>query len=349
MNKRRWMLGLRTVAIAAIATGLWFFIRELDFGQLEIAFRTAKLWPLILAAVLNFACLYGKAACWHIMLAPRFRVPISRLTRYTIAAFAASAIAPARAGEVLRVWVLKRREGVPAADTAAVALSEKLLDSITMLLICAPLPWLVPGLPGWVGGSMAACAGVAVGIFIGLYIAVGRIDASREGSSWLERFIAGMHVLRSPKRLFASLAVLVLVWAVDLGMVLLSAYSVGISLSPVEGLLILFTLNLTIAVPSTPAQVGALEVGALAALRLLHVPDEPALAFALLYHVLQVIPLLIAGLALELRLVLGREPAMAQVIATKDADLVCSVESAARAADPEASNVVDIASKRIAR
>lgn len=343
MTKKRWLLAVRVVAIAAIAVGLWFFVHELDWASLGDAFRSARLWPLVVAAILNFACLYGKAACWRIMLAPRFTVPIARLMRYTIAAFAASAIAPARAGEVLRVWVLKRREGVPAADTAAVALSEKLLDSITMLLICAPLPWLVPGLPGWIGGSMAACAGIAVGIFIGLYIAVGRIDASREGSSWLRRFIAGMHVLRSPKRLFASLAVLVAVWIVDLVMVLLVAYSVGIDLAPAEGLLILFTLNLTIAVPSTPAQVGALEVGALIALRLLHVPDEPALAFALLYHVVQVIPLIIAGLALELQLVLGREPAMAAAIAKKDTDVVGSVE-ASEPAPPE--NVVDLASRR---
>ena len=39
------------------------------------------------------------------------------LFRYTIAAFAASVIAPARAGELIRVWVLKKRHGVPIADT----------------------------------------------------------------------------------------------------------------------------------------------------------------------------------------------------------------------------------------
>jgi hypothetical protein len=341
-TRKKWLLfSVRVLAIAAIGFGLWYFIQGLDWDALADAFRTATLWPLAIAAVLNFVCLFGKAACWRIMLAPRFNVPVSRLTRYTIAAFAASAIAPARAGEVLRVWVLKRREGVPAADTTAVALSEKLLDVITMLLICAPMPWLVDGLPAWVGGSMAACAGVAVGIFIGLYVAVGRIDATKAGSSWLRRLVAGMHVLRSPKRLFASLVVLMLVWAADLGMVLLVAHSVDIAISAAEGLLVLFTLNLLIAVPSTPAQVGALEVGALAALRILHVSEAPALAFALLYHVVQVVPLICVGLLLELRLVLGREPAMAEAIAKRDADVATTVEAA------QPANVVDLASRRV--
>src|SRR5262249_46787786 len=112
----------------------------------------------------------------------------------------------------------------------------------------------------------------------------------------------------SPKRLFGCLAVLVAVWLADLGEGMLVLYAVDIHLPIAAGLLILFTLNLAITLPSTPAQVGALEVGALAALDLLHVPSEPALAFALLYHALQVLPLIVAGLALELRLVLGREP-----------------------------------------
>ena len=308
---KRVELVVRLVVVVAIAIALWFFVRGLDVGKLANSFRDAKLWPLALAALINFACLWGKAVCWRIMLAPRFTVSVWRLFRYTIAAFAASAIAPARAGEVLRVWALKRRDGVPSADTVAVAFAEKLLDGTSMLILVAPLPWLLPDLPPWVGQSMLLCAGVAVGVFVGLFIAVGRVGTEGVvGGSWLRRFIAGMHVLRSPGRLLGSLGVLVSVWAADLLMVMLVLHAVGIALPLEAGLLILFTLNLTIMLPSTPAQVGALEVGALAALNLLKVPHEPALAFALLYHALQVVPLIAVGLALELRLVLGREPGL---------------------------------------
>jgi uncharacterized membrane protein YbhN (UPF0104 family) len=63
-------------------------------------------------------------------------------------------------------------------------------------------------------------------------------------------------------------------------------------------LLVLLSLNLAIAVPSTPAQVGAFELGASAPLALLGVPPERALAFALLYHVMQALPTTLAGLPL---------------------------------------------------
>jgi hypothetical protein len=233
-------------------------------------------------------------------------VKISRLFRYTIAAFATSVIAPARAGEVVRLWTLKRRHGVPISDSAAVAVGEKLLDGVSMLLLVAPVPWLLSDLPSWVGEAILTCSAVALVAIIALAIAVRRVEAP-EGASWLRRFIAGMHVLRSPRRMTGALASLVGVWLADLAMVMLVLYAVGIDLPVAAGLLILFTTNLTIMIPSTPAQIGALEIGAIAATRLLHVPDEPAIAFALLYHALQVLPLLVAGLVLELPLVLGRE------------------------------------------
>jgi glycosyltransferase 2 family protein len=303
-TRRRLALVIRILAIIAVAVALWWFVRNIEVGKLGKALTTAEPWPLVLAAIVNFVCLLGKAVSWRIMLASRHQVSVPRLYRYTIAAFAASAIAPARAGELLRLWTLKRRDGVPIAETAAVAVAEKLMDGISMLILVAPVPLFLPGLPGWVTGSIAGCAAIAIAMFIVLFIAVGRVDPSSVGR--FRRFLAGMHVLRSPKRLLGSLVVLIVVWLADLGQVMAVLYAVDIDLTAPAGLLILFSLNLLIVFPSTPAQVGALEVGALAALQLLHVDEARALAFALLYHMLQVIPLIAAGLILEWRLILDR-------------------------------------------
>jgi glycosyltransferase 2 family protein len=311
---RRLALAIRILVICVVIAALWWFLRNVDFAKLGDAVKSAKLWPLVLAASLNFVCLWGKAVCWRIMLAPRHRVGVWRLFRYTIATFAASAIAPARAGEVLRVWTLKRRDGVPVSDTAAVAVAEKLLDGISMIILVAPVPFLLPGLPWQVAGGIALCATIALVLFVALFIAVGRVEESASSRTWVRRFVAGMHVLRSPKRVLGSLALLILVWSADLGEVMAVFYALDIHLPIAAGLLVLFSLNLWIAIPSTPAQFGALEAGAISALQLLQVGGEQAAAFALLYHLLQVLPLLVAGLVFEYRLVLGHEgdPATAE-------------------------------------
>lgn len=311
---KKWgLLALRVVAIAAIAIWLFVFLRDFDWGKLGTSLEHARVWPLLVAAALNFVCLWGKAACWRVVLAPRYLVPTNKLFRYTIAAFAASVIAPARAGELIRVWVLKKRHGVPVADCAAVAVTEKLLDGLTMMILVAPVPWLVPGLPSWVGRAMFACGAVAFAILVAVWFAVGRVPEGG-GANWFSRFVAGMHVVRSPRRLLLAAAALMLTWLADLAMVELVMYAVGIDLPIGAGLLVLFTLNLTIAVPSTPGQVGALEAGVLAATRLLHIADAPAFAFALLYHVLQILPLLVVALLTEAPLMFMRPTAADDVV-----------------------------------
>jgi uncharacterized membrane protein YbhN (UPF0104 family) len=302
--RKRYSVALRAASIVAVGVCLWLFVRDFTWSKLADRLSHATVWPLVIAAVLNYVLLAGKAVAWRIMLAPRYHVSTARLVRYTIVAFAASVLAPARAGELLRVWLLKKRDGVPTAEAAAVAIAEKLLDGVTMLVLVAPLPWLVPHLAAWVTDSLLICAVVALGAFAGLYIAVGRITAPK---SWFARFIAGMHVLHSGRRLLGAFATLMIVWLADLLMIWLVAYAIGLDMPLGHGLLILFTLNLAITAPSTPAGVGALEVGVLAATRLLGIPDEPAFALALLYHALQIIPLIVVGLALEWRLVLGRD------------------------------------------
>jgi uncharacterized membrane protein YbhN (UPF0104 family) len=297
---------IRAVAIAIVIACLVVFARKLHWAELGHDLAHARVLPLVLAGAINYLMLVGKAVAWRIMLAPKHQVSTGRLVRYTIVAFAASVLAPARAGELLRVWLLRRRDGVPTADVAAVAIAEKLLDGVTMLILVAPLPWLLPGLERWVATSIAICAAIAVAAFVALSILVRRRAVTEHGS-WLGRFVAGMHVLRSGSRLAAAMAVLVGVWVVDWIMIWLVGVSVGLSLTIPQGLLILFTLNLAITAPSTPAGVGALEVGVIIATRLLGIADEPAGALALLYHGLQIIPLLIVGLALEWRLVLGKD------------------------------------------
>jgi uncharacterized membrane protein YbhN (UPF0104 family) len=314
--RRRTAILLRIATIAAVATCLYFFVRKMAWSDLGDALADARVWPIMLAAVVNYGCLLGKAVCWRIMLAPRYTVSTARLMRLTIAAFAASVLVPARAGELLRVWILKREDGIPIADGAAVAIAEKLLDAASLLVLVAPVVWLLPELPSWVGLSILACSAIALVLLVGLYIAVGRVRDSG-GTSWFAQFIAGMSVLRSPRRFVLAFASLMFTWVCDLAMVDLILYASGIDQPVAAGLLILFTLNLAIAIPAMPGQIGTLEVGALAATQLLGVPEAKGVAFALIYHGIQIVPLVAIGLALEHRLVLGRVPAEARELGVR--------------------------------
>lgn len=292
MASARTTLALRVLACAVVVAGVAWLARHTDVDSLRTAFADAHVWPLVAAAVINFAIIACKAIVWRDLLARTTRVPVFRLMRYALIAYAASTFLPLRGGEVLRVWLLRDREGVPAARSAAVAVAEKLLDVVSMLLVLAPLPLLVDDLPPSIVRTLAFVA-------VGGLIAVAAISllVPRLGTEgWRGELAQGLQVVREPRLFARSVAVLYVSWLIDIAMVALVLHAVGIPPSAGTCVLVLFAINLAIALPSTPGHLGAFELGGVVALRLLHVSDARALAFALLYHLVQVLPVLLSGL-----------------------------------------------------
>jgi glycosyltransferase 2 family protein len=293
---------LRLAIIAIVVVGFVLMLRGLALRDLAVAVAHARLWPIVAASAIAIGVYVFKALSWRIMMEPRFRIPVVRLLRYTIVAYAVSAITPARAGEAVRVWLLNRRDNVDTATSVAVATSEKVLDAVSLLVLAAPLPWLLP-LPAWVEHGLCAMAGlVAVGAAVAVFA-----SARIAPSSWFGRFLASLE--RRPRELGLALALLLVGWVIDLGAVILVLYAVGISAPWSGALLVMVVVNVVIALPSTPAHVGTFELGALVVLvSVLHIPKEPALSFAVLYHATQSLPTVVLGFVLEWRLLLSRGP-----------------------------------------
>lgn len=292
MASARTTLALRLVACAVVVAGIAWLAGHVDVDALRSAFAGARVWPLVTAAVINFGIIACKAIVWRDLLARTTRVPVFRLMRYSLIAYSASTFLPFRGGEVVRVWLLRDRDGVPAARVAAVAIAEKLLDVVSMLLVLAPLPLLVEDLPSSIERTLAL---VAVGGLVG--VGATSYFLPRLGTEgWRGELAQGLHVVRAPWLFARSVAILYVGWLIDAAMVALVLHAVGIQPSTGMCVLVLFAINLAVALPSAPAHLGAFELGGVLALRLLHVSDARALAFALLYHSVQMIPVMVVGL-----------------------------------------------------
>jgi uncharacterized membrane protein YbhN (UPF0104 family) len=243
---------------------------------------------MALAALLVAVIPLTRSAYWNSILVGVPPVPYRLLVRYTIACNAANAVLPARAGDAMRVWLLRDRHGVPIAQTAAAVVLEKVADLLSLVLLVLPLPWLLPRLPEGIGSALRTVLAIALVAIVALAVA-GR-HASRV------RWLSGLEVLRRPVLVLRAFGAVAFAWVLDLGSVLLVMSAVGLAGRLEDALLVLLFVNLATAIPATPGQLGTHELGALTALRLQGVAAEPAVAFALLYHAVQLVVVMLLGL-----------------------------------------------------
>jgi uncharacterized membrane protein YbhN (UPF0104 family) len=283
---------LRIAAGLAVAGFCIWFFRNIDWRKLREALADAR-WELVaLAAAINFFHLLVKAGRWGVLLAPMGKIRLRSLFRYTLGSYAASNILPARFGEVIRVFYL-RPHGIAAEGAVGVALLEKIYEGVSLLVISLPLPFLV-ALPGVARNTIFILA--AAGAFGGavMYWVAHHHRVPRQGL--LARAAEGVAILRQPRQALWALFLSVVVWLTDAVEVMLVLAAVGVPPSLATALVVLIFINLSIALPSTPAQVGAFEAGGVFALGVLGVANEKALAFAVIYHFMQTIPVTIAGM-----------------------------------------------------
>lgn len=290
---RRSLLVSRVLATCAALAGIAWLVRDIDVRALGAALARAQLWPIAAAAAINFGTIASKAVAWRILLGSTPPVGVARLFRYGVIASAASVILPLRSGELLRLWLLRDRDGIALSRGAAIAIAEKLLDVVSLVVLVAPLP-LVAAVPSELGRWIALLAGGGLIGVVGVVLLAPRLGST----GWRGELARGLGVLRDRRRFVGATAALVGGWLIDLSMIELVLLAVGLALPFGASLVVLFALNIAIALPSTPGQLGALELGALVGLRMLGAPEAESLAFALLYHILQLVPVVAIGLGL---------------------------------------------------
>ena len=153
-----------------------------------------------------------------------------------------------------------------------------------MLILVAPLPWLLPDLPDWVGNSIAGAAAIALVATVVLYVAVGRETASAMPDRGRGCGASSQGYRASQPAPHARVLVaLVVVWLLDLASVLLVLHAVGIAVPPAPACSSCSrsTSRNHAAVDTRAAR--AVELGAVGALHVVGVPGKPAAAFAVLY------------------------------------------------------------------
>jgi uncharacterized membrane protein YbhN (UPF0104 family) len=108
----------------------------------------------------------------------------------------------------------------------------------------------------------------------------------------------GLVALREPRVALRGMALTLASWVVlGFSFWILTA-ALRLDVPVVAGMLVVVAINLSLVLPSSPAALGVFEAATVVALRAFDVPQAEALSYALVLHLLNLVPFLVIGAAL---------------------------------------------------
>ena len=247
-----------------------------EIGPVERAFRYVR-WEWVAAAVLlNLFSVVVRSEAWRTVIKQAIPPP-APAHRTVFSAFCVgllgNAALPGRVGELARVAVitrhLRRRPGT-WATIAGTVFSHRLFDFVVAVplvvyvLYAAKLPdWAVPGL--------AVVSGVGLGLLLAAFLLARReLKPVHESLSLTRRLLrmarAGLAVLRRPGPAVEALVFQVLGWTAQLFAVYTTFLAFNIDASITAAALVLVMMNVAMAFPFWPGNVGLVQAAVALAL-----------------------------------------------------------------------------------
>ena len=304
----------RTLAIVAtllLAAGFTYLaVQGVDWHRAWVAVEHCDAWWLVPALVVFAAQTVLRAMRWRSLFAHGRRPGRGPILEATLIGYLFNSIMPARAGEAARVVSLTKNSTVPPAEIVGTALVERVYDLFAVLVIFfAATPWL-PHV-GWLGAAEALAAVAAVGLAVAIVVLAIYGDRPLQ---WLARPLArlprlsaeriehhvalladGLSGLRHHRVAFEAMVWTLVAWMASslwAWLVLLAFYP---HLPFSAGILVTVATGLAMVIPSPPAAVGVFEAAGVLALKAYGISSTGALPYAVVLHISNFVPLVIAG------------------------------------------------------
>jgi uncharacterized protein (TIRG00374 family) len=197
------------------------------------------------------------------------------------------------------VQYLGKRTGKSRATILGTEIVDRWLDwwgwIPTFIVLC-----IVTTPPSWLYKALGVFCAV-LSVWAGIMVAITRRGWQPKKESRLARIwgslTIGIDAFRKKRTWLIAFFISPLPWLWETFIIALTTRAFGIEISGVQAFSVLIAFNLAMVVPS-PGSVGTVEAGGVAALVFFGIDQSRALAFQLVYHLCQLLPGIITGMAL---------------------------------------------------
>lgn len=306
-RRGRWSM---LIAIVLAVVLLWLAFQGADWNTMLQTVRAADPLYLVAALVIMAGSYVARSLRWRVLL--NAAAPTSVLTAFwgTCAGYLGNAFLPARAGELLRTYLISEKTGASKGYVLATALTERLFDAVLLVATMLLLLGQFAQIPEWITGATRTMGiiGLAGALIL---LAAPRMTVLVERvltrlplpTRWSDRiaalithFLQGFGALQTPGRAFSFTFFTLMAWTLDVILALQIGHAFGVTFEVTHVLLLLAAVGLGSAAPSTPGYIGIYQFVAVTILTPFGYSQDFALVYILAYQLINYTLVTIFGL-----------------------------------------------------
>lgn len=284
--------------VVSIAAVIWLLIRY-DWSGVDDSLRVADWMRLVPVMPVMLAIFALRAWRWQALFADSIRPSFSGSFLALMAGYLFNNILPARAGELVRVHVIGRREQLPRSAALGTVVVERTLELLVLLVLLSFVLISQP-LPDWAAHAGKVVAGLVCSAF-GILVSVGLL-----GNKLVEKtiprliflpeaianrlvvssqaFVGGVSAVLQAPHIAKFIFLTSIIWVLEIAVVWFVSSAFNLPLNSLNILFVMLSIALGTMVPASPGYLGTFEVFGLSALALVGVSGSSAQGFVLVLH-----------------------------------------------------------------
>lgn len=312
---KRWQLWLGIVISILF---MWRVVDGLELNSVWDVVKGAAYWWLLPGVGAYFIGVWARAWRWHYLLRPLKSIPTRKMFPIVTIGYMGNNIYPARAGELLRAYVLRRNEGIPVSASLATIVIERAFDGLVMLgfvFLTLPQLTMLTSASGFIGNirQLAVIGAVVFLAAVGLFILMAVFpEPAQKMIGWTgdrlvpekfrqtydsitKKFLGGLASLRSPKDVMMVLVTSIVIWLFETCKYWFLMHAFDFTVSFFALMLMNGIVNLATTIPSAPGYVGTFDAPGIAVLEAFGVNPAIAAGYTLVLHAALWFPITVLG------------------------------------------------------
>ncbi|MFZ1755768.1 MAG: lysylphosphatidylglycerol synthase transmembrane domain-containing protein [Caldilineaceae bacterium] len=299
------------IGFAISALFIYYLLPGLKLDEVGAALATANYWWIVPGVIVYFIGLGARTWRWHYMLRHLKPVPLGRLFPVVCIGYFGNNVYPFRAGEIIRSWVLKRKEGIPIASSLTTVIIERIFDGLVMLLfVFLALPFApIPDAYRQFVVLLTVLLVLATALFVWMamqpermarlygWFAARLLPATlrRRTDDIFQRFMEGIRSLSSPRDIGMIFITSIAVWLMETVKYWFVMHAFPFNVSFLALMLMNGIVNLATTLPSAPGYVGTFDTPGIETLVAYGVGRDLAAAYTAVLHVALWVPVTAVG------------------------------------------------------